>query len=1204
MTETSRDKKKILSKNLFPVVGIGASAGGLEAFKKLVKAIPTHSGMAYILVQHLHPDHSSALPQILQRETKIPVHEISNNVKVQPDNVYIIPSNKMLVANDGILKLSPRPSKDHRNMPIDIFFSSLAEVHQSHAIGIVLSGNGADGTIGLQNIKGHGGITFAEDPVSASYDSMPQSAINADVVDFILTPEKMPQQLLQVNRTYNILPDHKDLTPEELSEDESFSKVLALLRSRYGVDFTYYKQTTIHRRMLRRMVILKLEKIVDYLECLKKNDAELDTLFNEMLIPVTSLFRDPKTFENLCKTILPEVVKNKSKDKLLRLWVAGCSTGQEAYSIAICLHECLGDKLSSFTIQIFATDISEKVIIKARTGLYHKNETEGISEKRLQQFFIKTNDHYQVKKTIRDMCVFACHNLLKDPPFAKIDLISCRNVLIYFEPFLQKKALSVFHYALNEKGFLWLGNSETIGSSADLFLSIETKEKFYLRKTIPGRSKNFAYQTNPKKLVKGNENIGNIERKKDDFQKNADDILLLNYTPASVIINDQFDIVQFRGSTGDFLEPSPGKASLNIMKMAREGLSFELRSAVHKAKKSKEPFIKQGIIIDNGKRSVTIEVIPLLNTIDLHFLILFKESLINPLLTTDKLPAKNNQDQKNSRIHNLEKDLSQSREDMRSIAEEQETANEELQSANEELLSGSEELQSLNEELETSKEELQSTNEELITVNQELFERNEQLNTAKLYAEAIVSIMHEPLLVLSTDFKILSANKSFYKDFAIKEEETIGKTLFELQNNQWNIPEVRNKLLKIQSGKEKFLEWEITYTFPSVGKRFINLNAQPIQQENGEHWILLAFNDITFREELKNVARKKSEDQIKILENIPQITITTSPEGKPTYFNRWFTEYSGMILQEATSQQWSDFIKPEFMPEAIRQWRHSMLTGENFSMEMQLKRKSDSMYRWHLGRASAIRNDHGNIISWVAAAVDIHDHKTKEQAKDEFISIASHELKTPLTTVKAYVQLLQMSLQSSNNKDLMFADKANESINKLIYLLGELLDVSKIQNGKLSLNICTYNFNEMLTSAIEGVQYAMPSHDIIKTGKTIRQVKGDKERMEQVVINLLTNAVKYSPDAKEVLINVLEENGAVKVSVKDSGIGIQKENLGKIFDRYYREEEHAYHFPGLGIGLSICKDIIERHNGKIWVESDPDKGSTFYFKVPVQSIVA
>jgi len=1199
MLSVTKDKIK-LSKNLFPVIGIGASAGGLEAFKKFIKAIPQESGMAYIFVQHLHPDHSSSLPNILQRETSIPVNEIKDNVQVKPDKIYIIPANKMLVATDGILQLSPRPPKDQKNMPIDIFFSSLAEVHQSHAIGVVLSGNGTDGTIGLKDIKGQGGITFAQELDSAAYDAMPKSAIAADVVDFILAPEKIPAQLLALNRTLNILPDGGHPEAEQLTEEESFRQILSLIRIQKDVDFTFYKQTTIRRRILRRVAILKMEKIIEYLAYLKENKPELETLFQDLLIPVTSFFRDPSSFEKVCETIFPELVKGKSPGNPLRIWVAGCSTGKEAYSLGICLHEYLRDKAPAIKLQIFATDISEKSIALARAGIYNKRELEGVSDIRLDQFFNKLNGHFQVKKSIRDMCVFAKHNFLKDPPFSKIDLISCRNVLIYMEAFLQKKAFTTFHYSLNEKGYLLLGKSETVSGVPELFLSFGNKEKIFIRNTVPARFMTVASEASEEMLKDKDYGIRSNERKKDDFQKNADDVLLSKYTPAGVIVNDRFDIVQFRGATGDYLESSPGKPNLNVLKMVREGLSFELRNGLHKSKTTGDIFVKEGISINNGKKFITLEIIPLLKTIDLHFLILFKDTAypISGILEKQQSGSDHLETEKDHRILQLEKDFSQARDDMQSITEDQEAVNEELQSANEELLSSSEELQSLNEELETSREELQSTNEELIIVNQELFDRNEQLNQARLFAEGIITTIHEPLLVLSQDFKIISANKSFYKDFVLTEEETVGKLLFELQNNQWNIPGLEKQLSRIQTNKEKFLEWEINYLFP-IGNRTICFNAQPIQIENKENWILLAFNDITIRKEKEKIEKKTAEDLKQILENLPQITTTASAEGSLTYFNKFFLDYSGLTFDEAIDHGWASVTKPEVAEQIKTSWAHAVAEGESFNMELQLKRNSDNMFRWHLCRASAIRNEEGIITSWVGAATDIHEQKTKEQAKDEFISVASHELKTPLTTAKAYIQLLQLSMESSNDKNLDYAQKASTSIDRLNDLIGELLDVSKLQYGKLGLKIMAMDFNEMVAEAVEEVQFGSPSHIIIKQGSIPQKVTGDKERLKQVVINMLTNAVKYSPGADKVLVDISADSDTVKVSVKDTGIGIQKENLQKIFERYYREEERDVRFQGLGIGLFISHEIILRHKGKIWAESEQGEGSTFYFTVPI-----
>ncbi len=1083
MKAADKDKPKVLSENLFPVVGIGASAGGLDAFKKLIHTIPENSGMAYILVQHLHPGHESALPEILQRITPIPVVEISDNVEVKPNHIYVIPSNQMLVATDGVLQLSPRSSSDKLNLPIDLFFSSLAEVHQSHAIGVVLSGNGFDGTAGLQHIKEHGGITFAQDPATASYDGMPQHAIEAAIVDFIIAPENISGKLMELEQSHKIsnkanLKDSKDKVIED-----AFRQVLALLRATLGVDFNFYKQTTVRRRIIRRMVMLKIHSITGYVDYVKNNKPELDLLFQDLLIPVTSFFRDKPTFETLCQTVLPEIIKNKKAATPIRIWIPGCSTGQEAFSVAICLQEFLGENDGNNRVQIFATDLSEKAIKTARAGIYSKKEMEGISKDRLTRFFDKIADgNYQVKKPVRDMCVFAVHNFLKDPPFAKMALISCRNVLIYFEPFLQKKAMSVFHYALNDKGILLLGKSETIGNSTDLFLPFGKKDKLYTRKQVPGRFTNII--GNSSDLDKGEKGsfMGSKDVKSNDFQKNADEILLSKYTPVGVIVNEQFDIVQFRGLTGDYLESASGKASLNVLKMSKEGLAFEIRNALHKAKATKESFTKAGIRFANGKKLVTIDAIPLLSTVDLYYLILFKDIHVPELEVADTdaksraQHTKVKKDQQEIRMQQLEKELSRAREDMVSITEDQDAVNEELQSANEELLSGSEELQSLNEELETSKEELQSTNEELITVNLELSE------------------------------------------------------------------DIRGRKIKQQA-------------------------------------------DETFR----------------ILADVmPQKMWTADGDGNVNYLNRQWYEFTHKTFDYLKDFAWEQIVYPEDLNNTRKIWADALRTGIEFEMEHRF-RCFDGTYRWHLSRGLAQKNETGKVILWIGTNTDIHEQKMKEQQKDEFIGIASHEMKTPLTMVKAYLQLMELALDDQNSTAYLYAKKANQSAERLNDLITELLDVSKIQNGKLNYNITSFNFDEIIDQTIESIRYTSPTHAIVKTGEVHRQVVGDKERIQQVVINLLTNAIKYSPGKTEVFIDIkmLEDN--VKVSVTDNGIGISPNHLSKIFERYYRVEDHAIRFQGLGVGLYISSEIIERHNGKIWAISEKGKGSTFSFTIPVQT---
>lgn len=845
------------------MIGVGASAGGFEAFKKLLSAIPANSGLAFILVQHLDPNHESILTELIQKVTSIPVIEVSNGAKILPDHIYVIPSNKILtIQGDTLILEPPAKNKNERSLPIDIFFSSLAEAHHSNAIGIVLSGTGSDGTRGLKAIKEHGGITFAQSEESAAFPGMPDNARLSGAVDFSLEPEQIPQKLLEVTKITN----YQSATGETdlLQEDEAFRQILELLRIRKTTDFTYYKQTTIRRRIFRRMALSKNDSPASYLKYLRENKEEQDMLYQDLLISVTSFFRDQKSFEILCEIVFPGIIKHKNENDPIRIWVAGCSTGQEAYSMAICLKEFLGN--NSERVQIFATDLSEAAIQKARSGTYTRNELDGLSPHHLQEFFLKTNEGYQVKNTIRDICVFAVHNFLKDPPFGKLDLVSCRNVLIYMEPFLQKKALTTFHYALNKRGFLFLGKSETISSVTELFGNTHKPDKIFHRKDVPSKVMITASEFREKNLIEVDNKSFPDKQGRADFQKTADDIILNKYAPAGVVVNEAMDIVQFRGKTSMYLEQFPGKPSHNLIKLAKGGLAFELRNIIHKVKKEQKTIIKENIqwIEDENLRVVSVEAMPLEGTIDAHYMILFHESVGDKSKTNNhRISADNTSSEQNAttagshivqlqtQISLLKKELSELREDMRTVTEDQETVNEELQSANEELLSSSEELQSLNEELETSKEELQSTNEELTIVNQELIALNIQVTEARNYAETIIATLREPLLVLNKNLRIVTANESFYRVFQVTENDTEGKLIYQVGERQLDIPELIGMLENVLREKKNFTDFEISFNAPVGGQRTMLLNVSEIIRENGaDKLILISFEDITERRRL------------------------------------------------------------------------------------------------------------------------------------------------------------------------------------------------------------------------------------------------------------------------------------------------------------------------------------------------------------------
>ena len=867
MLKTSND----LSDIQFPVVGIGASAGGLEAIKSFLTGVPEKSGMAYVFVQHLSPGHESVLTEILGKHAKIPVVEITQDITLERDRFYIIPADKMLTAVDGKLKLDPRGEKSKNIKTIDLFFSSLGVVHRSFAVGIILSGTMDDGTLGLQVIKAHGGITLVQDG-SAAYDGMPSNAIKSGAADFILSPVEMVDKLMKINKPFNNVPAaSKKNTNLAREDEENFRQIITLLKIKKGVDFAHYKQTTIIRRIQRRMALNKCERSMEYLELLRQKTTEQNELFSDMIISVTEFFRDTKTFGLIRDVVLPELLQSKTATEPIRIWVVGCATGQEAYSIAICLEECIGmtmpgKKLKEKKIHIFATDLSEAAIAKARIGTYSESDLKTVSPERLERFFTKIDGSYQVNKSIRECCVFAQHNVLTDPPFSKIDLVSCRNMLIYMESVLQKRVLNIFHYSLTERGVMVLGRSETIGANTELFSSYNKQEKIYRKKGSTGRF--MTVTTASKEQVMRNEDkfLSPGHHVVVDINKKAEEILLAKYTPAGVIVNDHFDIIQFRGNTSAWLTLPPGKPTLNLMKMAKQGLAFELRNILMLAKNKGNAVKKEGIAIDvNGRQQyVTIEALPVPDLIEPHFIVLFHNTVSYTNFGETDLNGKGDKENRDPlliRIDQLDKELAQNREDMRAITEDQQASNEELQSANEELLSGSEELQALNEELETAKEELQSTNEELSSLNHELIDRFDQLSLSRKYTEGVFATIRDPLIVLDHKFNIVKATAGFYKKFKLTEQETEGKLLFDLLDKHWDIPPLKQYLENTTSENSSFNDFEITQHFPPpIGSRSLILNGRQIERADGNKMILLAIEDIT--------DKRKAEESVRALKQV------------------------------------------------------------------------------------------------------------------------------------------------------------------------------------------------------------------------------------------------------------------------------------------------------------------------------------------------
>ncbi len=750
----------------FPVVGVGASAGGLEAFEQLLRHLPPDPGMAVIFVQHLSPEHASNLTEILPRSTRMPVHEAADQMRIEPNHVYVIPPNRDLAVMHGVLHLMTRPQAPARHMPIDYLLRSLAEDQGSRAVGVVLSGTGSDGAAGLRTIKAEGGVTLAQDEASARYSGMPHAAAATGQVDLVLQPAEIAAELVRIVRHPHVRRVlDRGAEPSELGAPGTLSKLFMLVRQATGVDFSQYKQSTVERRIARRMVVHKLDSLEQYLKFLQRTPRELHALFDDMLINVTSFFREPEVFDALKAKVFPKIIEGKSPETPVRLWVPACSTGEEAYSLAIILLEYLSERGLHLPIQIFATDISEASIEKARHGHYVDNIAGDVSEARLRRYFVRSGDGYQISKAVRDVCVFARQNLAKDPPFSNIDLLSCRNLLIYLGPGLQKRVVPTLHYALKPGGYLLLGRSETIGAFADLFAPADREQKIYAKKGTMSRlpaEMGVPLSPDPQHRPEPPERGRPLEAR--DLVGEARQVLLNRFAPPGVVVNKEMDILHFLGQTGRFLEPSPGDPSFNLLRMARPGLAIDLRTAIHEVRREHRRVRKEGIatMTNGGSITVNVEVHPLgrQHANDPHFLVLFDEVAMSPGLSREEgeqesrgAPAAAEAETELDRLHH---ELDQTKATLKSIIEEHETTNEELRAANEEIQSANEELQSTNEELETAKEELQSTNEELVTLNAELENQNDEANRAIDDFNNLHRAVNIPVILLDRELRIRS----------------------------------------------------------------------------------------------------------------------------------------------------------------------------------------------------------------------------------------------------------------------------------------------------------------------------------------------------------------------------------------------------------------------------------------------------------------
>jgi two-component system, chemotaxis family, CheB/CheR fusion protein len=1181
----------------FTVACIGASAGGIEAISRLLQYIPPDTGIAFVVILHMAPERKSKLTSILGRATAMPVHQAEHNQPVEPNHVYVIPPGKDMVIADGLLKLSPRPEFHGQHRPIDHFLRSLAQALNQRAIGVILSGTASDGTQGLSEIKVAAGITFAQDD-SAEYSGMPRSAVAAGGVDFVMAPEEIGREIGRISRHPNMAVYTQERGVP--SQEQDIAPILELLHEHMGMDFTHYKQSTLRRRIERRMVLLKLDKLADYIEQLRADTTEVAALYNDILINVTSFFRNPEAYEALKDNIFPKLAAQKSRNEQIRVWTLGCATGEEAYSLAIAYVEFAEKADCHVPLQIFASDLNSAGIDRARLGIYPKGIAQDVSEQRLQRFFVEVNGSYRICKSIRDMCVFAQQNVLADPPFSRMDMISCRNMMIYLDPVLQQQLLPILHYALRPHGYLWLGSSETITAYRDIFSVEDAKNRIYARKQTLGKTAiELPLGTrllNYQQFQRSQRTHG--ETSLMDPQREADRIVLARYAPPGVILDGNFDIVQFRGDTARYLAPAPGRASLHLLKMLREGLLLPVRNALHKAQREGSPVREDGLRVeeDGSLREVNIEVIPLkYNSLQESYLLLFEEPADHLPRNDRSAPAQPGEVDNRREVAHLKHELEATRDYLQSVIEQQEAINEELQSANEEVQSSNEELQSINEELETTKEEIQSSNEELATVNEELQIRNNELFRTNNDLNNLLSSVQMAILMLGSDLRI--------RWFTPTAEKMLNLIASDVARPIGNLnPALHGVDLE---------------ALASTVINAVAVQEQHVQDKNG-HWYLLRIRpyqtsenkiegavvvliDIDALKRGEQVLRESEARFQMLADSAPTLIWITGLQGCQ-YVNRAYRDFLGVEEEDVRGFEWANFVHPDDRGATLAAYLEAFNSRTRFETQFRFRR-ADGEYRWM--KAVALPRLVGHeFIGYAGCKFDISDFKQAEHAlleaargKNEFLALLAHELRNPLAAVRNSAQIMVRPDMDTNT----------------VHQAHAVLDVSRITHGTIMLRRETIDLVQVLQHVVAATAFERQSRQqqltLALPNNEMLWVNADPARLDQLFTNLLSNASKFTHSGGRIWVTVERELAAADsaamdcgvVRIRDDGMGIERHLLQHVFDLFAQSERaRGRAHSGMGLGLALAKKLVELHGGDIKAFSEGRSlGSEFIVRLPL-----
>ncbi len=1182
----------------FLVVGIGASAGGIQALQDFFRAVPADSGIAYVVILHLSPDFESQLSKILQVVSAIPVIEITEDqILVEPDKVYVIPPNKALTIIDGYLQLSARAGYEERRAPVDIFFRTLASARDGRAVAVVLSGTGSDGSMGLRRIKEFGGIVLVQEPGEAEYDDMPRNSIAQGLVDFVLPVEKIPGQIIQYRdqRNKTIILVKEDEVRKEEDQEQTLREIFTQLRLKTGHDFSTYKRATVLRRIERRMNVREISELSEYGELVRKEKDEAIFLLKDLLISVTNFFRDKVAFEALENIVFPRIFANKNSQDLIRIWVSACATGEEAYSIAMLCAEKLNGMPDRPTVQIFASDIDTNALNIAREGLYSNADVADVSPERLRKFFSADGAGFRVKRDLREMILFARHNTIKDPPFSKLDLATCRNLLIYLNRHAQDRLIDTFHFALKPGGFLFLGSSESIDGKVNQFSTIDREHCIFQSRAVVSRT----ILPGPDATLGGkselNLSTASIAESKITERMSLASLhqqILELYAPPSIVVNSDYDIIHVSRNAGKHLRIT-GEPSYNILNVIRPELRIEVRGALYSAAQSGTMARVNNVKFGSGSSEEIIDIVirPVVSEPDAargFFLVLFepsgkpdgREPIIDLHSSKEPITAQ------------LEKELAGTRKEFRNLTEQFEVQTEEFKASNEELQAINEELRSAAEELETSKEELQSVNEELTTVNQELKIKIEELSQTNNNFKNLITATSIGTIFLDRSFSINLFTPAAATIFNLKPAD-LGRPLTDITNN---LPDT--DILYFLEKVIADLQPAETEVETRRGETFL-MRVLPYRTSDDHiNGLILTFIDISARKAAEELLRN-SEEHMRAMFNQARAGVAqTNLEGVVVMVNRRFCEILGYEETDLLDSSLSNFIFQQDRERINNLVAKLLDNGKAFDTEVQSVSK-DGRSKWLHDSATLIHTQSGKPVSVLHIIVDINNQKNADLQKDEFIGIASHELKTPVTSIKAYSDILTDITRTKGDAQLQkLVTRQGEQIDRLIKLINELLDTTRLSEGKLTLHKTHFDLPAAIRVITEMFQYGASNINLQLELEDMPPCYGDKDRIEQVIINLLDNAVKYAPDSDKIIVSCSISNNAIQVCVKDFGPGLSEEAMEKVFDRFFRAENH-YHANSLGLGLFISMQIARLHGGTITVESPEKKGAKFCLVLPL-----